>query len=145
MNTLASSATTTLNVQVGVNNSSSSRINLNTSVDLTNMDVTALGLATTSVSTAAGAQSALSLIDAAINTVSTGRGNIGAVQNRLERTITNLEVAVENTTAADSRLRDADMAREISVFTRNQILVQTSTSMLAQANLIPQSVLQLLQ
>jgi flagellin len=143
--TLSSAAATTLNVQVGINNSSSSRINLNTSVDLTNMDVTALGLANSSITTSTGAQSALSLIDAAINTVSVGRGNIGAVQNRLERTVTNLEIAVENTTAADSRLRDADMAKEISVFTRNQILVQSSTAMLSQANLIPQSVLQLLQ
>jgi flagellin len=142
---LASSATTTLNVQVGINNDTASRINLNTSVDLTNMDVTALGLDTSSITTATGAQSAISLIDSAINTVSVGRGNIGAVQNRLERTITNLEIAVENTTAADSRLRDADMAKEISVFTRNQILVQSSTAMLSQANLIPQSVLQLLQ
>lgn len=142
---LASSATTTLNVQVGIDNTTASRINLNTSVDLTNMDVTALGLATSTITTASAAQSAITAIDTAINTVSVGRGNIGAVQNRLERTITNLEIAVENTTAADSRLRDADMAKEISIFTRNQILVQSSTAMLSQANLIPQSVLQLLQ
>ncbi|MBF0273929.1 MAG: flagellin FliC [Nitrospinae bacterium] len=142
---LSSAAATTLNVQVGIDNSSSSRINLNSSVDLTNMDVTSLGLDVTSITTADSAQSAITIIDAAINTVSVGRGNIGAVQNRLERTITNLEIAVENTSAADSRLRDADMAKEISIFTRNQILVQSSTAMLSQANLIPQSVLQLLQ
>ncbi len=142
---LASGAATTLNLQVDIQNTSTSRINLNSSVNLTNMDTTALGVSTASISSATAAQSALVNIDAALSTVATSRGNIGAVQNRLTRTISNLSINIENTTAAESRLRDADMAAEISKFTQNQIKVQASTSMLAQANLVPQSVLQLLQ
>jgi len=134
-----------LSVQVGIQNSANDRINLNTSVDLTNLDTAALGLSTTTITTASASQSALDSIDSAINTITAARGNIGAVQNRLSMTINNLESSVENTTAADSNLRDADMAKEISKFTRDQILVQASTSMLSQANLIPQSVLQLLK
>ena len=70
---------------------------------------------------------------------------MGAVQNRLVRAISNLEIAIENVTAAESRIRDADIAEEVALLTRNQILVQASTAMVGQANLIPQSVLQLLQ
>lgn len=142
---LGAGAANTLNVQVGINNTVNDRINLNSTVNLTNLDTTALGLSASTITTAAGSLSALDSIDSAIATVTAARGNIGAVQNRLSMTINNLESSVENTTAADSNLRDADMAKEISKFTRDQILVQTSTSMLSQANLIPQSVLQLLQ
>jgi flagellin len=69
---------------------------------------------------------------------------VGAVQNRLTRSIANLSVSVENLTAAESSIRDADIAEEVAELTRNQILVQTATAMVGQANLIPQSVLQLL-
>lgn len=142
---LRNGAATTLNIQVGIKNNANSRIALNTAVDLTNLDTTALGISATSISTAGAAQTALDSIDSAITTITKARGNIGAVQNRLSMTINSLENSVENTTAADSNLRDADMAKEISKFTRDQILVQASTSMLSQANLIPQSVLQLLK
>ena len=158
---LASGATVELNVQVGIQNTSDSRINLNQTANLGAMDSGALGLSTagttvngvttvdettgSNITTAANALAALDTIDTAIDTVTAARGNIGAVQNRLSMSISNLETTVENTTAADSNLRDADMAKEISKFTRDQILVQASTSMLSQANLIPQSVLQLLQ
>lgn len=142
---LRTGALVTLNVQVGIQNTPDDRIDLNTAVNLTNLDSTALGLDVSTITTADGAQSALDRIDTAIDTITRARGNIGAVQNRLAMTINNLESSVENTTAADSNLRDADMAKEISKFTRDQILVQASTSMLSQANLIPQSVLQLLQ
>ncbi len=142
---LASGAATSLNLQVDIQNTSTSRINLNSAANLTNMDTTALNISSSSISSATAAQSALVNIDAAISTVATSRGNIGAVQNRLSRTVSNLSINIENTTAAESRLRDADMAAEISQFTQNQIKVQASTSMLAQANLVPQSVLQLLK
>ena len=69
---------------------------------------------------------------------------MGAIQNRLTRSIANLSVSVENLTAAESSIRDADIAEEVAELTRNQILVQTATAMVGQANLIPQSVLQLL-
>ena len=73
------------------------------------------------------------------------RGSLGAVQNRFESTISNLQVTTENLSASESRIRDTDMALEMVNFTRNQILVQAGTAMLAQANQAPQSVLKLLQ
>lgn len=96
------------------------------------------------LSTATSARSALKTIEAAINTVSEQRASFGAVQNRLEHTINNLGVTAENLSASESRIRNADMAKEMTDFTRNQILVQAGTSMLAQANSAPQSVLKLL-
>lgn len=96
------------------------------------------------VSTQASADAAISTIDAAIESVSSQRSELGAVQNRLEHTIANLEVASENLTAAESRIRDVDMAKEMTNFSKQQILEQAGTAMLAQANQAPQSVLQLL-
>lgn len=86
----------------------------------------------------------VALVDAAIEKVSTARSNLGANQNRLEHTIANLDNARENLQAAESRIRDLDMAEEIMAFTKNNILQQAATAMLAQANMAPQSVLQLL-
>ena len=84
-------------------------------------------------------------IDAEIDTISALRGTLGAVQNRLEHTIANTSVTVENLQASESRIRDTDMAREMVNFTRHQILAQAGTAMLAQANQVPQSVLSLLR
>ncbi|POZ90037.1 flagellin [Petrotoga sp. SL27] len=91
------------------------------------------------------AERSIMVVDAAIHKVSTARASLGAVQNRLEHTISNLGVASENLTAAESRIRDADMAKEMMAFTKQQILLQASNAMLAQANTIPQNVLQLLR
>ena len=88
--------------------------------------------------------SAISRINNAINIVSTYRAKLGAAQNRLEHTVNNLRVTSENITAAESRIRDTDMADEITAFTKNNILLQASQSMLAQSNSVPQSVLSLL-
>ncbi len=96
------------------------------------------------VTTAGGARAAIETIDTAINGISTTRGALGATQNRLESTINNLQVTTENLTASESRIRDTDMAAEMVNFTKNQILQQAGTSMLAQANALPQSVLSLL-
>ncbi len=93
---------------------------------------------------ATGADEALKDIDAAIKTVSNTRADLGAIQNRFEHTINNLNVAVENLTASESRIRDTDMAQEMTNFTRTQILTQAGTAMLAQANQVPQGVLRLL-
>ncbi len=95
--------------------------------------------------TPSGAEAAIGLIDAAIATVSKQRSGLGAVQNRFDHTINNLNVAVENLSASESRIRDTDMAQEMVAFTRSQILSQAGTAMLAQAKNLPQSVLQLLQ
>jgi flagellin len=94
---------------------------------------------------ASGASSAIDLLDTAIKTVSTQRANLGAIQNRFDHTINNLNVAVENLTASESRIRDTDMAQEMVEFTRNQILSQAGTAMLAQANQASQGVLSLLR
>ncbi len=96
------------------------------------------------VSSRTAANDALTVLDNAIEAVSSQRSMLGALQNRLEHTITNLEVASENLTAAESRIRDVDMAAEMTEFTKNQILTQAGTAMLAQANMAPQAVLQLL-
>ena len=87
---------------------------------------------------------ALAEIEKAIASVTASRGKVGAVQNRLQRSVSALSVSSENLQAAESAIRDADIAHEIAQLTRNQILVQTSTAMVGQSNLIPQSVLQLL-
>jgi flagellin len=91
------------------------------------------------------AATAITDIDAAIDAVSAERGALGAMQNRFDSMINNLQVSVENLTASESRIRDADMAAEMITFTRNQILQQAGMAMLAQANNVPQSVLKLLQ
>ncbi|RJG24832.1 flagellin [Paenibacillus thiaminolyticus] len=102
------------------------------------------GAANISLGSADDARDAIATIEAAINTVSEQRAAFGAVQNRLEHTINNLGVTSENLSASESRIRNADMAKEMTDFTRNQILVQAGTSMLAQANSAPQNVLKLL-
>ena len=104
-----------------------------------------LAAATPTFSAASGASDAIDDLDDAIKTVSTQRADLGAIQNRFDHTINNLNVAVENLTASESRIRDADMAQEMVQFTRNQILSQAGTAMLAQANQASQGVLSLLQ
>lgn len=114
-------------------------------ISITAMGANALGISGLGITTQALADAAISSIDAAINLVSTERAKLGALQNRLEHTINNLSVASENLTAAESRIRDLDMAQEMMAFTRSQILSQAGTAMLAQANQIPAIVLQLLR
>jgi len=109
-----------------------------------NVMATALNITGIHVSTVSGAAAMMSAVQAAISTVSDLRAKFGAVQNRLEHTINNLGVNAENLSASESRIRDADMAQEMTTFTRNQILVQAGTAMLAQANAVPQNVLRLL-
>jgi flagellin len=108
------------------------------------MSASDLGVSGLAVSTAASATAAIASLDAAIRTVNSQRAQMGAIQNRLEQTISRLELTAENLQAAESRIRDADMASEMIEFTRNQILQQSGTAMLAQANQAPQSILQLL-
>ncbi len=144
---LASTATSTnhILIQVGLDSGSHSRINLNTEVDLEAITSTGLSIHQLSVTAADAALTALEQVDTAIGQITRGRGKIGAVQNRLIRTISTISIAVENLSAAESSIRDADIAEEVALLTRNQILVQAATAMVGQANLIPQSVLQLLQ
>ena len=111
----------------------------------TTVSAGALGVSGIDVGTMTGAQAAIASIDAAISTLTTNRAQMGAVQNRLEQVISRLGVTTENLSAAESRIRDADMALEMVSFTKAQILQQSGTAMLAQANQAPQSVLSLLR
>lgn len=115
------------------------------SVSIDDMQADALGVDTVNVSSQTGAKAAISGINAAINTVSKARSGLGATQNRLEHTINNLDTTAENLSAANSRIRDTDMAKEMMKYTQTNVLVQSAQAMLAQANQQPQSVLQLLQ
>jgi flagellin len=137
-------ASGTISFQVGANGGET--------LDVVTKDMSAgasgLGIGSTGVTVGNGSgvtAAALSTIDAAIAKVSTFRGTLGATQNRLEHTINNLSVTSENLTASESRIRDTDMAKEMTAFTRTQILAQAGTAMLAQANQAPQGVLSLLR
>ncbi len=136
-------SSTGVTFQIGANNQTYEQVELK----IANMTAGASGLAISGVdlSTQTGAQAALDTLDTAIGSVSTERANLGAMQNRLEHTVNNLGVTSENLTAAESRIRDVDMAKEMMEFTKNNILSQAAQAMLAQANQQPQGVLQLLQ
>ncbi len=127
-------------VQIGANVQSTQMQNLNAALNTFN---TSLGQSNSSQVTAA--QALVTSVDGAISYVNQVRSELGAAQNRLEHTIANLGVQNENLTASESRIRDVDMAAEMVTFTRNQILQQAGVAVLAQANAIPQSVLQLLR
>ena len=116
-------------------------------ITVTGADMTTevLGVSGLNVSSITDANKAIDTINEAINIVSSYRAQLGAAQNRLEHTVNNLDVTSENITAAESRIRDTDMADEMTAFTKNNILLEASQSMLAQANAVPQSVLSLLQ
>jgi len=119
--------------------------NQNMSISIGNMQASALGVSTLDLSSNANAGSAITTIDAAITQVSNQRATLGAYQNRLEHSINNLNASNENLTASESRVRDVDMAKEMMEYTKNNILQQAATAMLAQANQAPQGVLQLLR
>ena len=115
------------------------------SVAVSRLTASNLGVSNISVLSVSTANAAITKLNDAINTVSKHRAKLGAAQNRLEHTINNLKVTSENMTAAESRIRDTDMAKEIASFTKNNILNQAAQSMLAQANQQPQGVLSLLR
>ena len=108
------------------------------------MHVGSLGIGDISIADQASAAKAVDAIKAAINTVSDVRGTLGATQNRLDHTINNLSVMTENIQDAESTIRDVDVAEEMMAYTKNNILIQSAQAMLAQANQVPQGVLQLL-
>ena len=130
-----------LDLQIGANGAADQVVNLNVG----NMGSDGLGIAGISIADQDDANSAIDQIDNAINTVSGTRADLGALQNRLEHTVNNLGTTSENLTAAESRIRDVDMAAEMMEMTKNNILSQAAQSMLAQANQQPQGILQLLQ
>jgi flagellin len=136
--------------QVGANTAAADQIGVDLGATafgsgstLVGFDSTGLGL--NSLDLTSGSTASIAAMDAAIKGVSTARATLGAYQNRFEHTINNINVAIENLSASESRIRDTDMAQEMVSFTRSQILTQAGTSMLAQANQAPQNVLSLLR
>ena len=126
--------------QVGMRNTSGDRIG----ITVLNSDSTSLGLNDELLTSSTGAQAAITSLDTALQTINTTRGTLGATQNRLEMTISNLGVMHENNAAGNSRLKDVDVAEESAAMSRSQILSQAGTSVLAQANSLPQSALSLI-
>jgi flagellin len=138
---LLSGSSINFTVQVGFKSGSGNTLSLS----LNDLTISSLGISSVNVSTSANAQSALGNIDSAISAVATARAEYGSLQNRFEATIANLQISSENLTAAESRIRDADVAYETSQFTKNQVLVQTGIAVLEQANTLPQQALALLR
>ncbi len=137
----AANGTGGLTLQIGDTSDTFNKV----TVAVSDMRSSALGVAGLDVSTQDAAGSQIAVINEAINKVSMTRGDLGALQNRLEHTINNLDVTAENMNAANSRIRDTDMAKEMMNYTKMNVLVQSAQAMLAQANQNPQSILQLLQ
>jgi flagellin len=137
--TVTVDANGSLTMQIGANEGQNMNVSLN------DMRSAALGVDGVDITSASSASSAITTINDAITAVSTERAKLGAVQNRLEHTIKNLDTSSENLQASESRIRDVDMAKEMMEFTKNNILQQAAQSMLAQANQAPQGVLQLLR
>ncbi|MFO0778689.1 MAG: flagellin [Nitrospira sp.] len=138
---LTSGSSISFSIAIGFRSGTGNTLSLN----LNDITTTSLGLSSVNVSTSANATSALANVDNAISAIATARAEYGSIQNRFEATIANLQVTSENLTAAESRIRDADIALETSVFTKNQILVQAGIATLAQANTLPQQALALLR
>jgi flagellin len=132
-------------IHIGLDSRNENRINLNETLNLKATTTTGLGIEDLDISTADGAKEALVRLQEAVDTLSGARSRVGATQNRLTRAIQNLGVNIENLAAAASVIRDADVAEEVTGLTKQLLLVQTSSAMVGQANLIPEGVLLLLQ
>jgi flagellin len=131
-------------IQIGTDSRSASRINLNTELNISASNSTQLGINNLSVSTCKDSQSALDDIATALETLNFTRGGAGAVQNRFVKSLGTLTVSIQNLTAAESTLRDADIAEELALLTRNQIIAMTSISMVGQTNLAGKDLLEIL-
>ena len=142
---LAASSSDTTVLQLGLDSSDNNRFDLNQKINLTAITSSALGFSTDSIATDTGALRAMASLTTAIDKLATIRGRVGAAQETLDYAKAALDANVENLTGAVSTMRDADFAEEFASMTKNQILVQGAASMIGQANLIPQSVLTLLQ
>ena len=129
-----------IDFQVGMNNTANDRITLSLAATTS----TGLSIDTDSLATTSQAQAAITALDTALATINTERSTLGSTQNRLQMTISNLGNMYENMATSNSRLKDVDVAEETAKFTRNQILSQAATSMLAQSNSLPQSALSLI-
>ncbi|WP_010580519.1 flagellin [Liquorilactobacillus vini] len=140
-NLVSGTTTNTFTFQIGANTQADNRI----TVTISAMGTTALGINSISILSAGSAVKAISAIDGALDKVSGARATLGAVENRLSYAISNLETSDENTSEANSRIRDVDMAQEMTEYTKENILTQAATTMLSQANSMPSTALTLLQ
>jgi flagellin len=143
---LDGSASAGLTFQIGIQNTTNDRISMSiTKLTTSTLGSSSLHIASASLSTATNAQAAIGTFDKAIQQLSQSRAKVGATQNRMTVTVSNLSVTQENLNAANSRIRDVDVAAESSSLTKAQILSQAGLAVLAQANSLPQSALKLLQ
>ncbi|MBI4383356.1 MAG: flagellin FliC [Nitrospinae bacterium] len=142
---LAATALNNVHIQIGLNSGQDNRISINAEADLTASSSSGLGIASASVDTQTNALSAMTNLTDAVRTLSVKRAKVGALQNRFEKALSNINVSVENLMAAQAGIKDADMAEEFARLTRSEILVQSAAAMVGQSNLIPQGVLQLLR
>lgn len=140
-NLISGTATNSFTFQIGANTTADDRI----TVTISAMGTTALGINSVSILSAGDAVKAINAIDHALTTVSGARATLGAVENRLSYAISNLQTSDENTSEANSRIRDVDMAQEMTEYTKENILTQAATTMLSQANSMPSTALTLLQ
>jgi len=141
---LSSTASNHISIQFGLDSKEVSNINLNRVVNVTSLTALSLNLNSLSIDTQDGAVKANGALETTMNSLNKIRGRLGSTQNRLERSLNNTLTTAENLTAAGSTISDADMASEFARLTKQQILVQSSSSMIGQANLFPQGVIQLL-
>ena len=132
-------------IHIGLDSSDENRINLNESLDLKAITTTSLGIDALNLSTAESSKAALGKLQEAIDTLINSRGRIGATHNSLTRATQSLGVNIENITAAESTIRDSDIAQEVTDLTKQLLLTQTSAAMVGQSNLLPEGVLLLLQ
>lgn len=131
-----STAATAISLHIGIHNESEDKL----SVALNDMTASAIGLAGITIATMGNAQSAMEAVDSAIESKNTARTDVGAYIERLTNAVTNLQISTENTVASESQIRDADIALEMANFVRAQILMRAGVSMMAQANMVPQTV-----
>jgi len=141
---LSSTASNHISIQFGLDSKEVSNINLNRVVNITSLTALSLNLNSLSIDTQDGAAKTNGALETTMNSLNKIRGRLGSTQNRLERSLNNTLTTAENLTAAGSTISDADMASEFARLTKQQILVQSSSSMIGQANLFPQGVIQLL-
>lgn len=142
---LAKSAVNQVYIQIGLDSGSNNRISLNQEADIEATTTNTLSLDTLSVDAQSQALIAIPKLVTILETLSQARAKIGAAANRFERALSNLNVSIENLSAASSGIKDADMAQEFATLTKNQILVQSSMAMVGQSNLLPNEVLQLIR
>lgn len=141
---LSSSASVKIAVQIGLTSESENRINLNREINISKVSAESLGLLELNLSTNSGAIEAIEKLQPVITTLTEIRAKIGATQNRFVRAVNSQNTTIQNLKAAESNIKDADIALELADLTKQQILVQSSVAMIGQANLLPQSVIQLL-